>query len=112
MDNLLTSLKGVLYERISSPLFGSFAIAWGIFNWKFIALLFLGNEKAIDRLNQINEIKHPFDCKYIDYFLLPLIISLLYIFVYQFISRPIYKFYKEYLESLQKLRMILRKINC
>ena len=40
IDDLLTSAKQTLTERLASPLLGSFAAAWCTWNYKFLVILF------------------------------------------------------------------------
>lgn len=40
LDDLLTSAKQTLVERLASPLLGSFAAAWCVWNYKFLVVLF------------------------------------------------------------------------
>ncbi len=44
-DELKKSIQSILYERISSPLSGAFAISWIVWNWKFFYYLLSGDEK-------------------------------------------------------------------
>ena len=34
MKDIMLSIKGVLYERISSPFYGSFIFSFVVINWK------------------------------------------------------------------------------
>ena len=47
MNELTKSIKAVLYERIVSPLAGSFAIAWLVWNWKIVYITFFISEDKI-----------------------------------------------------------------
>lgn len=38
-DDLSKSIKAQLYERVSSPLLGSFAISWVAWNYRFVLTL-------------------------------------------------------------------------
>tara|TARA_R110001583_G_scaffold100524_1_gene246560 strand:+ start:1328 stop:2608 length:1281 start_codon:yes stop_codon:yes gene_type:complete len=40
VKDTLNSLKGVLYERISSPLWGTYFVAWLLYNWE-VVLIFM-----------------------------------------------------------------------
>jgi hypothetical protein len=104
MDNHITSLKGVLYERISSPLIGSFIVSWSIWNWKFYILLFIGDEDALTRIKIIEEtliIPDKYNCNLI---IIPLLFSLAYIYLYPFISKEVYRTYKRYIVSLNIIK--------
>lgn len=42
------SINAVLYERVTSPLYGTFIITWAIWNWKIIYLTLFVSESEID----------------------------------------------------------------
>lgn len=44
MNELTKSIKAVLYERIQSPLAGTFLISWLVWNWKIIYATFFISE--------------------------------------------------------------------
>lgn len=53
-EDIKKSISAILYERTTSPLFGTFIISWMIFNWKIIYLtLFISEDKI-----QINKIDY------------------------------------------------------
>ncbi|QUX92632.1 hypothetical protein CYL31_15040 [Marinomonas sp. A3A] len=43
IKDTLNSLKGVLYERISSPLWGTYFVAWVLYNWEIVLIFFGGS---------------------------------------------------------------------
>lgn len=119
MQDYINSFKAHLYERTASPLLGSFVFYWIICNYKFIVILIDGDMKANEKFELIKTIYPqniwiPWEGFEIHYstilgngFLLPLLISLLYIFISPFPSKWIYKFWKnkqrEILEIKQKI---------
>lgn len=48
MNELTKSIKAVLYERIQSPLAGSFLLTWLVWNWKIIYVTFFISEYKIE----------------------------------------------------------------
>lgn len=42
------SINSVLYERVVSPLFGTFIFTWLVWNWKILVLLFFVNEEKLN----------------------------------------------------------------
>lgn len=47
-DELKKSISAILYERTTSPLFGSFILSWTVWNWKiFYITLFISEDKII-----------------------------------------------------------------
>lgn len=49
-EELSTTVKATLYERVSSPLLGTFLFAWVVFNWKAILLLTFSDSSMFSRL--------------------------------------------------------------
>ena len=43
------SINSILYERVSSPLFGTFVISWLIWNWKITYLTLFVSESNLDK---------------------------------------------------------------
>lgn len=104
MDNIILSLKGVLYERVSSPLFGSFVTSWAIVNWKTWYILFWDNRVGVDKVSEVSKIVHTLNCKYVDYILLPALGTVIYVFIYPIVSKYIFKIHKTYLEELVSIK--------
>jgi hypothetical protein len=48
MTELTKSIKAVLYERIKSPLSGSFLLTWIVWNWKIIYATFFISENKLE----------------------------------------------------------------
>jgi hypothetical protein len=92
MDKISDFFKD-LKERISSPIFSSFVVSWLIFNWKILVGLFFYNN---------NELKGDGYNSYLDFvsknlsssntFLKPLVVALIYTFIFPFIRNCIHAF--------------------
>ena len=78
------SVNNIFYERMVSPLFGSFIFSWAIWNWKIIYLtLFVKEEKL--SINKIDYIANNyFDVWNLIWF--PVISTLSLIIIYPFLS--------------------------
>lgn len=51
MENLSKSISTVLYDRISSPLFGTFIFSWAVCNWQFFyATAFVSENRVGNKL--------------------------------------------------------------
>lgn len=48
ISELKKSISSVLYERMDSPLYGSFLISWSIWNWKVFYVTFFISEGTLD----------------------------------------------------------------
>ena len=55
--NLKKSLSAILYERTSSPFYGTLIVSWLVWNWKIIYLTFFISEDKIelDKISYISE---------------------------------------------------------
>jgi len=119
MQDMINAFKAHLYERASNPFLGTFAFYWLIFNYKLVIVLIDSELKAGEKFELIKTL-YPqevynvwigFDLYYYTLLgnglLLPLIITLLYIFIAPYPIRFIYEFWKnkqkELLEIKQKI---------
>ena len=55
-DELKKSISALLYERTTSPLFGTLVVSWSVWNWKIIYLTFFISEKELIGKNKIEYI--------------------------------------------------------
>lgn len=94
IEDLTTTIKAQLYERVSSPLLSSFFISWCGWNYKFILILFSGmasHEKIVYiDLNIFPNLTSAV----VHGALLPALTSLLLIFVYPIPAEFIYRHVK------------------
>lgn len=92
MDEVLKSFKAQMYDRVSSPLTFSFLLSWCLWNYRFL-LVIVGTSPAAEKFAYIEQ--HLF-VTWHDYllrgFLLPLISSLFYIYLYPTPARKVYEF--------------------
>lgn len=107
MQDIINSFKAHLYERTSSPLIGSFIFYWVVCNYKLVIVLLDGDLKANEKFELIKtlypqNIWTPWEGFDIHYsallgngFLIPLVISLIYIFAIPKPAKFIYKFWKQ-----------------
>lgn len=118
MQDIINSFKAHLYERTSSPLVGSFIFYWLICNYKLIIVLFSDlqpNEKFMEIADLYPQktitLWQGFEIHYLTLlgngFLIPLILTLIYIFLVPKPALFIYgiwkKNQKEILEVKQKI---------
>jgi len=111
IGDAITSIKATLYDRASSPLFGAFVLAWCIWNYRVIAILFSGEDINI----QFAAIDHRFALLIVPYInfelglilhglLIPMGIALFYIFLYPRLSIPVYERSLEDQKELRRLK--------
>lgn len=82
------SINSILYQRVTSPLFGTVFISWLIWNWKIVYTTFFIDEDKIDK-NKIDYIVDNFnDSEYLIWY--PLLSSLILLTLIPFISNDAY----------------------
>ena len=107
-DEINKSIKAILYERVSSPLAGSFIISWIIINWKIVLAIFssLPVKLKIDFIQTLN----PTVFHYLIYGLItPFISSLLFILIYPKITKKIYHYWHKEKVELQNEKLKLEQ---
>lgn len=109
-DDITKSIKASLHDRTSSPLAGAFFVSWCVINYEILVLLLLGNDKPVER---IENIKHLAYMSWADgpwhFFELPLLIALFWIFVYPYPAKWVFKFSKARSEELISLKNEIEK---
>ncbi len=116
MQDIINSFKAHLYDRTSSPLVGSFIFYWLVCNYKFVMVIFDGDLKVIEKFEVIKTL-YPQDVFTlwtgfkINYYtllgnglLIPLIISLIYIFLVPYPSKYIYEFWKNKQKEIHDIK--------
>lgn len=102
MGDIIKSIKAFLYDRSASPLFGAFLVSWAVWNYRFI-LYILSDLKVENKINFIDSYFLPMQYELYGYtinistqftngLLVPLILTLLYIYAYPYFAKPVYKF--------------------
>ena len=56
LTELRKSTNAILFERVTSPFFGTLVISWSLWNWKIIYLTFFVNEELLKGTNKIDYI--------------------------------------------------------
>ena len=77
------NISEALTERIKSPFIASFILSWSAINWKFFALLLLGNTPIINRINEADKILS------INSLYIALTIAVIYTFIWPWITHLI-----------------------
>jgi len=91
LDDIWASLKGSAKTRINDPIIGTFICSWVICNWDRLALLFWGIGNIEVRINKVSQemafINNP-SLVWINYdlLLLPLMLTVFYIFIFPKLS--------------------------
>jgi hypothetical protein len=86
-------LRTQFRERLSSPLIGSFAISWLIWNYRLLAVLF-SNLSVVERFKYIDTVLYPTPWStWISKLIGPLACALAYIFIYPYPAKAINGFW-------------------
>ena len=92
IDDLFKSAKESIAERLASPLLGSFAIAWCLWNYKFLVILFSAAGVS-QTFKLIEHIAFPNPSAIIlKGVIYPLVSALIYVFAYPYPARFVYAF--------------------
>jgi hypothetical protein len=101
---IVESFKDQINERLSSPLTGSFAIAWLIWNYKFIVILMSANT-VTKTFELIHKICFPdLSSLILNGFLYPFLSTCIYIFLVPYPSRIAYAFTRNCQKVLTGIR--------
>ena len=88
INDTKNSINKILYERLTSPFYGTFILSWLIWNWRIIYLTFFVSENKIDTdkisyiISNFSELKHIV--------FLPLISTIILITVFPFFTNRAY----------------------
>jgi predicted DNA-binding transcriptional regulator len=104
LSDLLQSTKETLTERLSSPLLGSFTIAWSLWNYKFLVILFSA-ESVTRTFELVDTVAFPdVSSVLLRGLLFPLLAALAYVFLYPYPARVIYGFTHRMRKATNRLR--------
>jgi hypothetical protein len=60
ITDLRTSINSILYQRVTSPFFGTFLISWFVWNWKIFYITFIVESEKLEQ-NRIDYIVNNLD---------------------------------------------------
>lgn len=104
LDEILKSAKESLMERLSSPLLGSFALSWCLWNYKFLVVLF-SSASVATTFKLVDSIAFPDTyALLIRGLLLPALTAAAYIFIYPYPAKFIYGFTRRRQREVNELR--------
>ncbi len=106
-DELNNSIKANLYERATSPLFGTFVISWVLWNYKAIFVL-MSSMPIIEKFDYIETFLYSniWSCISIT-FVYPLASALLFIFIYPYPALFVYKFWHEKQKKQKEAKQLI-----
>lgn len=104
MQDIINSFKAHLYDRTSNPLVGSFIFYWLICNYKLVIVLLDGDLKANEKFDLIDTLYPTFIESGLTGFLLPLVLTLAYIYIVPYPAKKIYEFWKSNQKEIQEIK--------
>ena len=104
IDEIVKSAKAQLSERIASPLIGSFAISWSLWNYKFLVILFSAASVS-QTFALIDTMVFPTTWSLIlNGVLLPAATTFAYIFLYPYPAKYVYEFTRRRQKEINEVR--------
>lgn len=92
LKELISSAVSSAKDRLSSPIFGAFAIAWCLSNSPMLFIVFFGTG-VDERMSQVNRyVLYSWWAPWVNGLVYPSIAVLAYIFVYPYAKRYVYTF--------------------
>jgi len=106
IDEIKKSVSATLYERLASPLLGSFIASWCIWNYKVFLIIFssLEYDKQVEKLDAY--FARWYYCRT---FSIPLLWVLFYIFIYPRIAKYVFKKWQKYIADKEMIRQYVKK---
>jgi len=92
LEEILASAKQTLLERITSPLLGSFFLAWCAWNWRFLVVLF-SDTSVTQTFGLVDNQIYPDLVTFLAHAVFfPMLSAAVYIFIYPYPARFVYAF--------------------
>jgi len=104
VDEIVKSAKSQLTERIASPLIGSFAISWSLWNYKFLVILFSAASVS-QTFALVDTMVFPTTWSLVlNGILLPAASTFAYIFLYPYPAKYVYEFTRRRQKEINEVR--------
>lgn len=107
IDDVGKTIKAILYDRIVSPLFGTFILSWCAWNWRLILLFISDSSTTVAKKFQYvdSELYPSNGVTFIYGLLLPATMTAFFIYVYPPIARKVYGYWREQQNKLKKVQI-------
>ncbi|SQI38033.1 Uncharacterised protein [Providencia alcalifaciens] len=87
LEEFWDAVKGNTIARVRDPIIGTFIVSWLLCNWYEVTLLFFGNGKVWERIDRLNlYLTEDFGNNCIQILMLPIIITVFYLFIFPKVS--------------------------
>ena len=102
LEDFEKSVKATLYDRLASPLIGSYITAWCVVNYRMILIIF-SSMPYPQKVQHIDALFVPW-WRYLISYGVPALVSALYIFVYPYIAKWVFKKWQQYIKDKRDIR--------
>ena len=107
LSDIQNSIKASMYERATSPLFGTFLLSWCIWNYKIIFVL-TSSLAVTEKFKYIEDnIYNSLSASLGIGIFFPLITALLFIFLYPYPSKYIYEYWHKKQKELKEIKQAI-----
>lgn len=104
LSDLAKTVKAQLYERVSSPLLGAFAISWAAWNYRFVLVL-VSSMPVAEKFAYIDSnIFDSYKNIFLHGTLYPLLTTLSLIFIYPFPAKFVYEYWRKRQRDLKEIQ--------
>lgn len=89
LDEFRKSINSILYERVTSPFWGAYALSWILWNWEIVYVtIFISEDKL--NYNKLEYLKRHYDIDIFNSIIIPFIISLVIISIIPLVANGAY----------------------
>jgi hypothetical protein len=104
LEEIIKSAKSHIYERLFSPIMGSFVVAWSLWNYKFLVILF-SSASITQTFKMIDTLAFPnSSALFLRGFLFPALTAAVYIFLYPYPAKFVFGFTRRRQKEINDLR--------
>ena len=104
LNDLITSAKETLLDRLTSPLIGSFVLAWPLWNYKFLVILLSSNSVTVTfHLIETVAFRSGWEVAWRGV-LAPLASALAYVFLYPYPATWVFRFVRTHQAKLNRIK--------
>jgi hypothetical protein len=106
-DDVGKTIKAILYDRITSPLFGTFIFSWCGWNWRLLVLFLTDSSTTVvKKFQYVDSDLYPRANEIIIHgFLLPATTTAFFIYIYPWFAKKVYGYWREQQNELKKLQV-------
>lgn len=106
-DDVGKTIKAILYDRITSPLFGTFVLSWCGWNWRLILLFLTDSSTAVVKKFQYvdSDIYPSINVILVHGLLLPLTTTAFFLYIYPWFAKKVYGHWRVQQNKLKELQL-------